>query len=206
MRRVDPAHRSLGRFFADEIAEPLGLEFYIRLPESIPDARLAPLEHPGLLRMLTGMPLPMVLGAMNRRSALHRSLAVNPGTGFPLDPERVYARELEVPSGGGVGTARAIAKAYGVFATGGAELGLRAETLDALAAPAVPPRRGSIDECLQGAVAFSLGFMKPTPGVAVRPSRGVRRSGRRRVAGLRGPAGRHRLRLRHEPDGHRSGR
>src|SRR5215217_4881514 len=28
IRRVDPQRRSLGRFFAEEIAEPLGLEFY----------------------------------------------------------------------------------------------------------------------------------------------------------------------------------
>ena len=45
----------------------------------------------------------------------------------------MYARNLEVPSGGGVGTARAIAHAYSVFATGGRELGLRQETLDLLA-------------------------------------------------------------------------
>ena len=44
---------------------------------------------------------------------------------FPHDEQRIYARNLEVPSGGGVGTARAIAHAYGVFATGGRELGLR---------------------------------------------------------------------------------
>jgi CubicO group peptidase (beta-lactamase class C family) len=163
VRRVDPQHRSIGRFFADEIAGPLGLEFYIRLPEEIPVARLAPLEHPSLLRMLMGMPVPLVLGSMNPRSALHRALAVNPGSELPVDQERVYARDLEVPSGGGVGTARAIAKAYGVFAAGGRALGLRAETLEELAAPPVPPRRGPIDECLKGAVAFALGFMKPTP-------------------------------------------
>jgi DNA-binding NarL/FixJ family response regulator len=46
-----------------------------------------------------------------------------------------------VPSGGGVGTALAIAHAYSVFATGGSELGLRQETLDLLAAPATPPAR-----------------------------------------------------------------
>ena len=162
LRRVDPRRRSIGRYFADEIAGPLGLEFYIRLPEDIPVARLAPLERPSLLRMLTGMPLPLVLGSMNPRSALHRALVVNPGSELAIDRERVYARELEVPSGGGVGTARAIAKAYGVFAAGGRDLGLRAETLAELAAPPIPPRDGPIDECLKGAVAFSLGFMKPT--------------------------------------------
>ena len=55
-----------------------------------------------------------------------------------------------MPSGGGVGTARAIAHAYSVFATGGRELGLRQETLDLLAAPAIPPTRGFYDECLKG--------------------------------------------------------
>ena len=41
IRRVDPAHRTLGRFFHEEIAAPLGLEFYIGLPREIPDERLA---------------------------------------------------------------------------------------------------------------------------------------------------------------------
>ena len=71
-------------------------------------------------------------------------------------------RNLEVPSGGGVGTARAIAHAYGVFATSGRELGLTKATLDLLAAPAIPPARGFYDECLKGEVQFSLGFMKPS--------------------------------------------
>src|SRR5256712_13647322 len=33
LRRVDPHHRSLGQFFQDEIASPLRLDVYIRLPE-----------------------------------------------------------------------------------------------------------------------------------------------------------------------------
>jgi CubicO group peptidase (beta-lactamase class C family) len=162
IRRVDPQHRSLGRVFADEIAAPLGLEFYIRLPESLADSRLAPLVQPSTVRMLAGLPPRMVLDAMNPRSVLFRSLISNPGTLVPIDGERVYARELEIPSGGGVGTARAIAKAYGVFATDGRELGLRPETLAALRAPAIPPRRGFYDVCFRGEVEFSIGFMKPT--------------------------------------------
>jgi CubicO group peptidase (beta-lactamase class C family) len=39
IRRIDPGHRSLGRVFAEEIAKPLGLDFYIGLPESIADSR-----------------------------------------------------------------------------------------------------------------------------------------------------------------------
>src|SRR6476619_1762288 len=36
IRHVDPEHRTLGRFFRDEIALPLGIEFYIGLPPVIP--------------------------------------------------------------------------------------------------------------------------------------------------------------------------
>jgi CubicO group peptidase (beta-lactamase class C family) len=50
-----------------------------------------------------------------------------------------------------------------VFATGGRELGLRQQTLDLLAAPAIPPTQGFYDECLKAdGVQFSLGFMKPS--------------------------------------------
>jgi CubicO group peptidase (beta-lactamase class C family) len=160
MRRVDPSRRTLGQFFQDEIATPLGEDMYIRLPESIPNSRLAPLAQPRAIDMLWF--LPMRLLAMNHRSNIYRALVVNPGSTVYLDEERVYARELEVPSGGGVCTARGIAHAYGVFATDGRELGLRRETLDLLAAPAIPPARGFRDACLKGKVQFSLGFMKPT--------------------------------------------
>jgi CubicO group peptidase (beta-lactamase class C family) len=166
MRRLDPQHRSLGRFFQDEIASPLGLDFYIGLPEAIPNARLATLAAPGMLRMLLGFPIRLTLAAFNRRSNIYRALVVNPGTEMYLDKERIYARGLEVPSGEGVGTARAIARAYSVFATGGHELQLRQETLQALSAPAVPSTQGGFyDECMMGEMQYSLGFMKTNPTV-----------------------------------------
>jgi CubicO group peptidase (beta-lactamase class C family) len=164
MRRVDPRHRTLGEFFQDEIASPLGEDVYIRLPEEIPNARLATLSPPGRLRMLTGFPLRFTIEAMNRHSNIYRALVTNPGSAVYQDEQRVYARNFEVPSGGGVATARGIAHAYGAFAAGGRELGMRQETLDLLAAPAIAPTRGFYDECLKGdGVQFSLGFMKSTP-------------------------------------------
>jgi CubicO group peptidase (beta-lactamase class C family) len=164
MRRIDPHHRSLGQFFQDEIAMPLGLDVYIRLPESIPNSRLATLVQPGLIERVRGFPIRLTLDSLNPRSNIHRALITNPGAAIAQDEKRVYARNLEVPSGGGIGTARAIAHAYSVFATGGRELGLRPETLDLLAAPAIPPTRGFYDECMRSEVKFSLGFMKPSPG------------------------------------------
>jgi CubicO group peptidase (beta-lactamase class C family) len=160
LRRVDPAHRTLGRFFQEELATPLGLEFYLRLPEEIPDSRLAPLHRFDMGALIFTMPLAMSLAAMNPRSRLRRALQ---GSELPEQSERVYARDLEVPGGGGVGTARAMARAYGVFATGGTELGLREETLGQLMAPPVPPARGFRDACMKVVIRFSLGFAKPGP-------------------------------------------
>lgn len=164
LRRIDPRRRSLGQFFQDEIASPLGLDFYIRLPESIPDSRLAKLKNASLFEMLRGFPIRLTLAVWNPNSNFYRSLIKNPGAAISVDEQHIYARNLEVPSGGGVGTARAIAHAYSVFATGGKELGLRPETLSELTAPATPSTHGFYDECIKGEVQFSLGFMKTCPG------------------------------------------
>ena len=157
LRRVDPRHRSLGQIFQDEIASPLGLDVYIRLPQWIPNAMLATLAPPSPVQMVFGFPLRFWVEIMNRHSNIVRALS---GSEFPRDEKTVYARDFEVPSGGGVGTARAIARAYSVFATGGRELGLRRETLQLLAAPAIPSAHGFYDECMKGDAQFSLGFMK----------------------------------------------
>jgi CubicO group peptidase (beta-lactamase class C family) len=165
LRRVDPRHRTLGQFFQDEIAGPLGLEAYIRVPESLPDARLATLRHPDATAVFgrTGFPMRLLLVMFSHHSNIYRALAVNPGSEVVRDAQRIYARELEVPAGGGVGSARAIARAYSVFATGGRELKLRAETLRALAAPAIPSANGFHDDCLLADdVRYSLGFTRPS--------------------------------------------
>jgi CubicO group peptidase (beta-lactamase class C family) len=164
LRRVDPRHRSLGRYFQEELAGPLGLDFYLRLPEEIPDSRLAPLHPPdSLLASFFTMPFLLSLAALNPRSRIRRSLR---GSELAQDPERIYARNLEIPSGGGVGTARGLARAYSAFATGGRELGLRPETLRQLMAPPVPPLRGFRDACLHVDLRFSLGFGKAGPADA----------------------------------------
>ena len=140
--------------------------------------------------------------ALNPRSNIVSRAREDPG--LPHDDERIYARNLEVPSGGGVGTARAIARAYGVFATGGQELGLRPETLARLAGRR-SPTHGFHDECLKGEVEFSLGFMKPsaTGGLAAEH---LWISRRRWFPGICRSADRHRLRLRDESNGHQSDR
>lgn len=157
IRRVDPQRRSLGQYFQNEIATPLGLDFYIRLPVEIPDTRLATLREAKMgLGALFTLPFPVVLEVMNSHSALRRALV---GSDISLDETHIYARNFEVPSGGGVGTARAIAQAYSVFATGGHELGLKNETLQQLMAPPVAPLLGF----QKYSPRLSLGFTKPSP-------------------------------------------
>lgn len=159
IRRVDPAGRTLGRFFHEEIAAPLGLDFYLRLPGTVPNVRLARIQRPNPLKVVVSVSPGLLLGALNPRSHIFRSVVSGPPW-LPMHRQRIYARDLEVPSALGVGTARAIAKAYGVFATGGRELGVTPSTLAELAAPAVPPRNGIRDAYLDGEIPHSLGFMK----------------------------------------------
>ena len=161
LRRIDPRRRTIGQFFQDEIATPLGLDLYIRLPETIPDSRLAVLARPGLLRMVTGFAPRVLVTMFNRRSNISRALD---GSTLPIDSHSIYLRDFEVPSGGGVGTARGIARAYSAFAIGG-ELGLTQATLDQLTAPPVPSANGFFDECMKGEAKFSLGFMKPSAAI-----------------------------------------
>ena len=158
---MDPKGRSLGQYFQDEIATPLGLTFYIRLPEDIPNSRLATLRSSKFgFSAMRSAPISFILAAMSPRSAIRRALV---GTGFCLDENRIYARNYEVPSGGGVGTARALAHAYSVFATGGKEIGVREETLQELMAPPITPLKGSRDVALKVESRYSLGFMRPDP-------------------------------------------
>lgn len=164
VRRIDPRHRTIGQILHEDIAVPLGVgdEVYIGTPSALPDQRLAALVPPSMWTRLTSLPLGMAIDAVRPRSVLHRSLVANPGTGFYVDPDRVIVRDLEVPSGGAVATARAIATAYGAFVAPGGPLGIRPATLEALTAPATPARQGYHDECFRGPARFSLGFMKPS--------------------------------------------
>jgi CubicO group peptidase (beta-lactamase class C family) len=164
IRRTDPQHRSLGRFFQEEIAAPLGLDFYIGLPPDVPGSKVATIEgftpFQMLLHMNT-MPVGMVLGYMNPRSLTRRTLG-NPKLRSPADFNRPEYRVVELPAGNGIGQVRSMAKAYGVFAAGGRELGIGEVTLEALAAPPTPPSLGSRDEVLKAQMSYSLGFNRPS--------------------------------------------
>jgi CubicO group peptidase (beta-lactamase class C family) len=159
IRRTDPGHRTLGRFFHDEIAVPLGADFYIGLPPSIPDDRLARVKTLSPWRGLVALrytPPATTLKMISPRSLLRRSFV-----GLSADPNDRSYLEVEVPAGNGVGTARAIARAYSAFAEGGSELSITPDTLARVTAP--PQVEHPRDEVLGIPSYFSLGFLRPGP-------------------------------------------
>ncbi len=186
---------------------PLGLEFYIRLPESMPDSRLAPLVQPARSAMLAGLPPRMLLDAMNPRSVLFRSLMSNPGHAGARRP-RADLSPASSRSRRGAASARPgrSRRPTACSPRDGHELGLRAETLAALRAPAVPPTRGFHDECLQGRGAVLARLHEAHAHLAIRSSGSLRRSRGRWLARVCRPVDGHRLRLRDEPDRHQAGR
>jgi len=162
IRHVDPAHRTLGRFFREEIAEPLDLEFYIGLPREIPDARLAKVKPLSRLRAIAAMwntPPLLIKKVLQPNSLLRKSLAI------PADMDYNSRRSLEVelPAGNGVGTARSIARAYSAFAEVGSELAIGAETMACITE--LPRSTNAPDEVLGVPAYFSLGFARPGPNV-----------------------------------------
>jgi CubicO group peptidase (beta-lactamase class C family) len=167
LRRVDPEHRSLGRYFAQEIAAPLGLDFHIGLPESFPESRIAPILSVPLWAMpfkigkYPKIPARMVFAMLNRKSLTGRAFS-NPKLSDPADFNSSPAmRGVEIPAANGMGDARSLARLYSEFATGAATLNVKKETLDDLAADAIRPSGGVRDLVLHTNTVFSLGFMKP---------------------------------------------
>jgi CubicO group peptidase (beta-lactamase class C family) len=146
VRRVDG--RSVGRFFAEEIAEPWGLDFQIGL-DSAEQARTARLVDPqGSWRQsVRGDP----------RRWVEASLDNPPGI---LDVDVVNSaayRAAEIPAVNGHGTARAIARFYGGLAAGGELDGVRL-LRSAAVEHAFRPQASGRDELLEDDAVWSLGF------------------------------------------------
>jgi CubicO group peptidase (beta-lactamase class C family) len=164
LRRVDPSHRTLGRFFQEEIARPLGVEFYIGLPDHIDNQRLAftsGFHRLQLLLHLRELPPAMVLSGIWPRSLVARS--VNPlGLCNPAHLGNPDYRCLEIPSANGFGQAKAVAKIYSVLAGSGQDLRIRGATRRELLASPRPPASGSRDAILKLETNYCFGFSKPS--------------------------------------------
>jgi CubicO group peptidase (beta-lactamase class C family) len=168
IRRTDPHHRTIGRYFADEIAGPLDLDFHIGLPSDIPDDRLARIMgdwyRAKMVFNIRTLPTEFVRAFLNPRTITARSFSNPKVLGRPLRYNDRAMRKIELPASNGTGTARSVAIAYGEFATGGRRLGIDPATLATLVEPAGAPTDGTFDEVLRMQSSFSLGCCKPWPG------------------------------------------
>jgi CubicO group peptidase (beta-lactamase class C family) len=105
--------RSLGTFFREEVAEPLGADFHIGLPAS-EDGRVAEL-----------IPPPRGTGAGDGEQTEIQALTFNnPGIDVGETRKRAW-RGAEIPAAGGTGNARSVAQIHVILANGGVAQGKR---------------------------------------------------------------------------------
>jgi CubicO group peptidase (beta-lactamase class C family) len=165
IRHADPKGRTLGRYFAEEIAAPLDLDFYIGLPASVDRNRVA-LIHPFAMRdallNLNTVPPRSAAAFVNPFSLVMRATTPAADVKGLDELNRDKLRVLEMPGVNGMGTARSVAKLYGSAATGGSDLGLSPSVREALEGPAVPPTMGVRDKVMHFDTSYSLGLGKPT--------------------------------------------
>jgi CubicO group peptidase (beta-lactamase class C family) len=155
IRRVDPDHRSLGRFFHDEIASTLGIDFHIGLPRDIPSERLArikPLSRWRGVLALRYTPPAVTLKMIPPGSLPRRSFVA----GRRLNDRNYLGLGAR---GNGVGTARASAPARRSPKAAPA----RHHAGDTGAGDRAAHRRGSQGRGAGRADYFSLGFLRRGP-------------------------------------------
>ncbi|MFB6618133.1 serine hydrolase domain-containing protein [Streptomyces sp. NPDC085524] len=105
--------RTIGSFLAEEMAEPLGLDFWIGLPETESHrvGRVAPVDPPESAGLLKTRPRRNVSEAYADPDSLTRRAfaAIDPQ---PDENDPAY-QAAELPGSAGIGTARALARFYG---------------------------------------------------------------------------------------------
>lgn len=143
LRRVDG--RSVGRFIAEEIAAPLGTDFFVGLP-----AR----EEPRVAEMIEGPHASDWVEFV--RSTPFPHSCENPVPRALAPNERAW-RAAEVPGGNGQATALALARIYGMMAAGGTLDGRRLIGRDAISEAARPRVRGH-DASFDAPTAFAAGY------------------------------------------------
>ncbi|TDC24289.1 class A beta-lactamase-related serine hydrolase [Streptomyces sp. 8K308] len=162
IRRV--SGRSPGRFFADEIAAPLCLDFFIGLPVGERD-RVSRMVHQRPDVDLTTLPTESVpeelreqVGAWrDPNSFSNRAYAVTDPSEIDFDSPEVQAAEL--PASNGIGTARALARMYAALI--GEVDGVRLLSPSALTSATEEQANGK-DQVMLIPSRFSAGYMLPT--------------------------------------------
>lgn len=152
VRRV--SGKSLGTFFREEVAEPLGIEFWIGMPEEH-EARVAP--------MIPFAPTDaseigeFAMAMMSEPEGIPALSLLNLG-GF--DPNLREYHAAEIGGGGGISNARGLAGMYAPLACGGRLGEVELVSADVLARMGETSTSTHEDATLLIPTRFALGFMK----------------------------------------------
>jgi CubicO group peptidase (beta-lactamase class C family) len=164
MRRIDG--RSIGRFFAQEVAEPLGLELWIGLPAEL---------EPRVSRLRLGPHWGRSVEAQADAfpgDELWRSIYRNPSilsTSVTMFNSRAV-HAADIPGGNAIGTARSVARLYGALVRGGEVDGVRIVSAAALERAREVLASGTCGYTGER-VAYGLGFALQSPDAMFGPAR-----------------------------------
>ena len=152
VRRV--SGKSLGTFFRDEVAGPLGLDFWIGLPEAL-EPRVATERMPPLVTE----PNPFLVAMLDRGTLTSKAFMNPPGMMMPGQINSRAVHAAEIPAANGIATARALAGMYAPLACGGQMGGVRLLDADAIRRMSTVESEGD-DRVLLIPTRFASGFMK----------------------------------------------
>ena len=156
VRRV--TGRTIGTFFREEVAEPLGADFHIGLPAS-EESRVAEIERPE-----SG--IGEIEGA-DPASVAVRALMSCPLTGG--EPNERAWRAAEIPAAGGTGNARSVARVHSAIALGGEVDGVRLMS-DKGVARIFTEQHHDVDQVLGVKMRLGTGFGLPNDQIPISPN------------------------------------
>jgi CubicO group peptidase (beta-lactamase class C family) len=162
IRRV--SGKSLGTFFREEVAEPLGLDFWIGLPEAL-ESRVAPII-PADPPDPSGPLNPMMQAIFTDPTSLPALQMFNTGGYMLPGPDGVFgfntraAHAAEFGSVGAITNARGLAGMYAPLANGGSLNDVRLVNRDTVARMGAVSSASSVDMVVLLPMRFSLGFAK----------------------------------------------
>ncbi len=155
IRRV--SGKSVGTYFKEEVAGPLGLDAHIGLAAEL-DARVAPLMPPQLPDLSQ---MEMMSQVLADPEGVRAKTLLNP----VLPPDVANRREwraAEIPAANGHTNARALAKLYGVLADGGSRDGVTILSADAVNR-AIEKQVDGPDAVMPLHTSIALGFFVSSP-------------------------------------------
>lgn len=152
VRRV--SGKSLGTFFQDAVAKPLGLDFWIGTPESV-EPRVSPMLGFDIGSLAERSP--MGRRALADRNSVPGLFLFNDG-GFAPNTRACHA--AEIGGANGISNARGLAGMYAPLACGGTAQGLKLVGRGTIARMGQVASASHLDETLCVPTRFSLGYMK----------------------------------------------